>query len=71
MQHGYKEENNEHRLDMSKLKRIIGIIVALVLLGIATVNCYHGWMPVSDLEWSMWAGNCILGVIALIYIFRH
>ncbi|MBO5894636.1 MAG: hypothetical protein J6Q33_02480 [Alistipes sp.] len=56
---------------MSKLKRMIGIIVALVLLGIATVNCYHGWMPGSDLEWSMWAGNCILGIIALIYIFRH
>ena len=43
----------------------------MVLLGIATVNCYHGWMPGSDLEWAMWAGNCILGVIALIYIFRH
>ena len=43
----------------------------LVLMGIATTNCYCGWLPDTELGWSMWAGNLVLGVVAFVMLFRQ
>ncbi len=40
-------------------------------MGIATANCYLGWKPEGDIDWLMWAGNLILGIVALVYIFKQ
>ena len=40
-------------------------------MGIATANCYLGWKPEGDIDWLMWAGNLILGIVAFVYIFKR
>ena len=55
----------------SKLKKGLRALVGYVLMGIATANCYLGWKPKGDIDWLMWAGNLILGIVALVYIFKQ
>jgi hypothetical protein len=53
-----------------KLKKGARALIGYILMGIATTNCYLGWKPQDDLDWLMWTGNFILGIVALVYIFK-
>ena len=55
----------------SKLKKGLRALIGYVLMGIATANCYLGWKPESDIDWLMWTGNLILGIVAFVYIFKR
>ena len=55
----------------SKLKRAIRVLIGYILMGIATANCYLGWKPEGEIGWLMWAGNLILGIVSLVYIFKQ
>ena len=55
----------------SKLKRAVRALIGYDLMGIATANCYLGWKPEGDIDWLMWTGNLILGIVALVYIFKQ
>lgn len=55
----------------SKLKKGLRALVGYVLMGIATANCYLGWKPEGDIDWLMWTGNLILGIVAFVYIFKR
>lgn len=55
----------------SKLKRAVRALIGYILMGIATANCYLGWRPEGEIGWLMWAGNLILGIVALVYIFKQ
>ena len=55
---------------MSKMKNWRAVW-PIILMGIATTNCYIGWMPETELGWSMWAGNLVLGIVALVLLFRQ
>ena len=46
-------------------------VLPLVLMGVATTNCYNGWMPETEIGWSMWAGNLILGIVAFVLLFKQ
>lgn len=54
----------------SKLIKAVKALVGYILMGVAVTNCYIGWRPQSDQEWCMWAGNLLLGIVALVYIFK-
>ena len=54
-----------------KTKGVALEIFAYLLLGLAVTNCYKGWMPADELGWAMWAGNLILGLVAIAYIATH
>ena len=55
----------------SKLKKGLRALIGYILMGIATANCYLGWKPEGDIDWLMWAGNLIRGLVALVYIFKQ
>ena len=55
----------------SKLKRAVKALIGYILMGIATANFYLGWKPEGDIDWLMWAGNLILGIVAFVYIFKR
>ena len=46
-------------------------ILSYVLLGVSASNCYNGWKPADELDWAMWVGNLLLGLVAVAYIATH
>ena len=57
--------------EKGKTKSLVLEIIAYLLLGLAVTNCYKGWMPADELGWAMWAGNLMLGMVAIAYIATH
>ena len=57
--------------DKSMTKAVVLELMSYILLGVSITNCYNGWKPVDELGWAMWAGNLLLGLVAVAYIVTH
>ena len=57
--------------EKGKTKGVALELISYILLGISATNCYNGWKPADELDWAMWAGNLLLGVVAVAYMVKH